>query len=58
MAFVDSEKPFDGIPRQVILLALRKIGVDEWIVCETCSEIVHTPMHVAISVWLMTSVIS
>ena len=32
MAFVDLEKAFDRIPRNVIWSALRKLGVEEWIV--------------------------
>ena len=32
MAFVDLEKAFDGVPRKVIRWALRKLGVEEWIV--------------------------
>ena len=32
MAFVDLEKAFDHKPRKVIWWALRKLGVDEWIV--------------------------
>ena len=32
MAFVDLEKAFDLVPRKVIWWALRKLGVDEWIV--------------------------
>ena len=32
MAFVDLEKAFDHVPRKVIWWALRKLGVDEWIV--------------------------
>ena len=32
MAFVDLEKTFDRVPRKVIWWALRKLGVDEWIV--------------------------
>ena len=32
MAFVDLQKASDRVPRKVIWLALRKLGVDEWIV--------------------------
>ena len=32
MAFLDLEKAFDRVPRKVIWWALRKLGVDEWIV--------------------------
>ena len=32
MAFVDLEKAFDRVPREIVLWALRVVGVDEWIV--------------------------
>ena len=32
MAFIDLEKAFDGVPQKVIWWALRKLGVEEWIV--------------------------
>ena len=32
MAFVDLEKAFDWVPRKIIWWALRKLGVEEWIV--------------------------
>ena len=32
MAFVDLEKAFDRVPRDVLWWALRHVGVDEWIV--------------------------
>jgi hypothetical protein len=32
MAFVDLEKAFDRVPREVVWWALRQVGVDEWIV--------------------------
>ena len=32
MAFVDLEKAFDQVPQKVIWWALRKLGVEEWIV--------------------------
>jgi len=32
MAFVDLEKAFDRVPRQVLWWALREVGVEEWLV--------------------------
>ena len=31
--FVDLEKAFDRVPRKVLWWAMRKVGVEEWIVC-------------------------
>ena len=32
MAFVDLEKVFDRVPREVVWWALRHLGVEEWLV--------------------------
>lgn len=32
MAFIDLEKAFDRVPRDVIWWAMRKLGLDEWLV--------------------------
>ena len=32
LAFVDREKAFDRVPREVIWWAMRKVGLEEWIV--------------------------
>ena len=32
MAFVDLEKAFDRVPREMVWWTLRYLGVDEWIV--------------------------
>ena len=32
-AFVDLDKAFDRVPREVVKWALRKLGVDEWLIC-------------------------
>ena len=31
-AFMDSEKEFDRVPREVVRWALRKLGLDEWLI--------------------------
>ena len=35
--FVDLEKAFDRVPREVISWAMRKLGVEEWLVSEVMS---------------------
>ena len=32
MAFVDLEKAFDRVPREVLWWALREVGVEEWLI--------------------------
>ena len=32
LAFVDLNKSFDRVPRRVVWWAMRKLGVDEWLV--------------------------
>ena len=32
MVFVDLEKAFDGVSRKIVWWALKKLGVEEWIV--------------------------
>ena len=32
MVFVDPQKSFDRVPRDVIWLAMRKLGMDEWLI--------------------------
>ena len=32
LTFVDLEKAFDRVPRRVVWWAMRKLGVDEWLV--------------------------
>ena len=41
-AFVDFEKSFDGVPREVVRWALRKLGVDEWLICTVMSLYTET----------------
>ena len=46
MAFVDLEKAFDQVPRKIIWWALRKLGVDEWIVCLVQGKYSNAQIHV------------
>ena len=32
-SFVDLDKAFDRVPNEVVRWALRKLGVDEWLIC-------------------------
>ena len=32
LAFVDLEKAFDRVPREVLWWAMRKVGVEEWLI--------------------------
>ena len=47
-AFVDLEKAYDGVPREIVRWALRKAGVEEWLVesvmclCEGSKTAVQT----------------
>ena len=49
MAFVDLERAFDRVPREVVQWALRQSGVDEWLVSavmvmyEGAKTVVKTP---------------
>ena len=37
--FVDLEKAFDRVPREVISWAMRKLGVEEWLVSAVMSNV-------------------
>ena len=41
-AFVDLEEAFDRVPREVVSWALRKMGVDEWLICTVMSLYTET----------------
>ena len=46
MAFVDLEKSFDRVPLKVIWWALRKLGVEEWIVWSVQGMYANVPSRV------------
>ena len=48
MVFVDLEKAFDGVPWKVIWWALRKIGVEEWIVQLVQGMYANARSHVSV----------
>ena len=44
--FVDLEKAFDRVPREVISWAMRKLGVEEWLVSTISSDVyVYRPVQ-------------
>ena len=48
MAFVDLEKSFDCVPLKVIWWALRKLGVEEWIVRSVQGMYANAPSRVRV----------
>ena len=44
-AFVDLEKAFDRVPREVVRWALRKLDVDGWLICTVMALYVHSPLN-------------
>ena len=44
--FVDLEKAFDRVPREVISWVMRKLGVEEWPVSEVMSMYTGVKTHV------------
>ena len=48
MAFMDQEKTFDRVPRKVIWWALRKLGVEEWIVPLVQAMYTNAQSHVCV----------
>ena len=48
MAFIDLEKAFDRVPRKVILMVLRQLGVEEWIVPLVQGMYVNAQSHVRV----------
>ena len=48
MTFVDLEKAFDRVPQKVIWWALRKLGVEKWIVPLVQGIYAHAPSRVRV----------
>lgn len=48
-AFIDLEKAFDRVPRKVIWWAMRKLGLDEWIISLVKSMYVNTKSKVRVN---------
>ena len=36
---MDLDKEFDRVPRNMVSWALRKLGVDEWLIREACTVV-------------------
>jgi len=49
---VDFEKAFDGVPREVIRWAMRKLGVEEWLVSAVMSMYTGAKTDVRTVYWL------
>ena len=48
MAFVDLEKAYDPVPQKVIWSALRKLGVEEWIMALVQGKYANEGSHVRV----------
>ena len=48
-AFVDLEKAFDRVPRKVIWWAMRKLGIEEWIISLVQAMYVNARSHVRVN---------
>ena len=51
LVFVDLEKAFDRVPREVISWAMRKLGVEEWLVSAVMSMYTGAKSVVRNSLW-------
>jgi len=49
LAFIDLEKAFDRVPREVVWWALRRLGVEEWLVRAVQSTYVNARSRVRVS---------
>jgi len=43
--FMDLEKAFDGVPREVIRWTVRKLGVEEWLISAAMSVYTSAKTH-------------
>ena len=51
-AFVDLEKAFDRVPRKVVEWAMRKLGVEEWLVRAVMAMYKHARTRIKIIWWV------